>query len=100
MRGQRRCRMHGGQTPNGLEAGRRRLVALVEPAIAALARLVQSADSDATRLSAARAVLDYCGFKIPEKLEQSGEMIIRVEYVDPPLPTPSKTSHNGAVAHR
>lgn len=51
------------------QAAERRLQALVHPSIAALGELVEHADTDSVRLSAAKSVLEFCGFKTPERVQ-------------------------------
>ena len=64
------CDLHGGKTPNALSAAKERLNSLVEPAISALMRCLQSpgvcaacgrSDDMAVMERAARTVLDRCG---------------------------------------
>jgi len=76
------CNIHGGKSPGVVRAAHERLLALVDPAITALAQLIESADSDAVRLAAARDVLDRCGLKSVERVESSGHLTITIEYVN------------------
>jgi len=64
------CDLHGGKTPNALRAAKERLNSLVEPAISALMRCLQSpgvctvcgrSEDMAVMERAARTVLDRCG---------------------------------------
>jgi hypothetical protein len=81
------CGMHGGRAKHvRAAAGRRLLEEMVGPALARLRQLIDSADSDATRLQAAKLVLDYCGFKVAEKIELGGKQVIEIEFVAKPLP--------------
>jgi len=57
------CASHGGRAPQVKAAAQQRLQALIMPAIAALAALIEHADSDSVRLSAAKDLLDRTGFK-------------------------------------
>ena len=67
------CRLHGGNAPQVLRAARDRLLALVDPAMDALLRALQTgprcdacgrsdADRDPVTLKAAQLVLDRAGF--------------------------------------
>jgi hypothetical protein len=76
------CTTHGGSLPWVKEAAQRRLQELVMPAITTLHRLVQSAETDAVALGAAKDILDRCGFKPSEKVEQATAVEIRVSYED------------------
>jgi len=78
--------MHGGSSRQALAAAEDRLKALVHPAISGLAELINKADSDSVRLSAIRDLLDRTGYKLPEKLETSGDTTIRVQYADVATP--------------
>jgi hypothetical protein len=83
------CTTHGGSLPWVKEAAQRRLQELVMPAITTLHRLVQSAETDAVALGAAKDILDRCGFKPSEKVEQATAVEIRVSYADlGPAPPP------------
>ena len=80
------CPTHGGSTTHIREAAQRRLEALILPAIATLRRLVESSDTDGVSLAAAKDILDRCGFKPTDKLEQVTAIQIHVSYEDHPLP--------------
>lgn len=95
VRGATVCRSHGGAARQVQDAARERLQAMVLPALVTLRKLIDSADSDAVKLAAIKAVLDYTGHRIPDKLEQSGTLVIEVEYVSRPLPART----NGHVVH-
>src|SRR5690625_2412256 len=69
MRGQRVCRIHGGSSPQAKAAAKRRLLELVEPAIARLAEEVDKADTARDRLKAAEMILDRTGFGKEMKVE-------------------------------
>jgi hypothetical protein len=64
--------MHGGGAPQVAKAARERLVALVYPAIAQLAKRIEDADSPALALRAATEVLDRAGYESGSKVEHSG----------------------------
>jgi hypothetical protein len=56
------CRVHGGAAPQVKEAARVRLLALVDPALATLARAVNSKrQPTAVEISAAKDILDRAG---------------------------------------
>lgn len=61
MTGQRVCRMHGGSSPQAKRKAALRLVELIDPAIATLAREMVQADSSADRQRAANSILDRAG---------------------------------------
>ena len=72
MHGQAVCHIHGGKSPQALKKADERMRDLVYPAISSLSRLVDKADSDTTKLSAIRYVLDWAGFKAVERQEVTG----------------------------
>lgn len=72
MQGQQVCRMHGGSSPQCLNAARQRLAAMVDPALGRLRKLIRS-KSDATALGAIRDVLDRNGLKAPDVVELGGK---------------------------
>jgi hypothetical protein len=55
-------RNHGGSAPQVKRRAEERLAALVDPAIAALSKLVRSKVSTTVKLNAARDILDRNGF--------------------------------------
>ena len=56
------CWVHGGASPQAKRGAKLRLAALVDPAIATLAREMASADSSADRQRAANSILDRAGW--------------------------------------
>jgi len=52
------CVTHGGRAPHVKKAAAERIAEMVDPALAALRRLVDEADSDSVRLSAVKEILD------------------------------------------
>jgi hypothetical protein len=80
--GGRVCSAHGGKAPQVARSAAERLAALVDPAIAELARLVRRADSDTIKLAAIKDVLDRAGYKPKERVEQTGKLTIEVVYGD------------------
>ena len=55
------CRLHGGAAPQVKRAAKLRLLELVDPAIATLARIMATSDNEALRLKAADSILDRGG---------------------------------------
>jgi hypothetical protein len=72
--------MHGGKSPQALANAEERMRALIHPAVSALAQLI--ADND---LAASKYVLDWAGFKAPDKLQQDGHVTLEIELVKRPL---------------
>lgn len=62
MNGQEVCRMHGGSTKQAKAKAKLRLMELVDPAIAVLAREMSTADKSADKQRAANSILDRAGF--------------------------------------
>lgn len=76
------CPTHGGSIKRVKLSAQQRLAEMVDPALTSLAQLVQRADSDGIRLAAIKDVLDRAGYKPKERIEQTGEMVIKVVYGD------------------
>ena len=83
--------MHGGSAPQVREAARRRLLALVDPALATLARSLKlDGPAASVALAAAKDVLDRAGMKGAEVLQLTGvdgapiqnEVIVRLVKAD------------------
>ena len=55
------CRLHGGAAPQVKRAAKLRLLELVDPAIATLARIMATSENEALRLKAADSILDRGG---------------------------------------
>lgn len=72
IRGGTVCRTHGGGAPQVREAARRRLLELVDPALAVLEQAMRQQKKD-TRLAvdAAKHVTNIAGIKNPEEIELS-----------------------------
>lgn len=70
MTGQRVCRMHGGSSPQAKRKAALRLVELIDPAIATLAREMVQADTSADRQRAANSILDRAG--VPRVTKEIG----------------------------
>lgn len=62
MTGQTKCRMHGGASPQARNKARLRLMELVDPAVAQLARIMTTADKDSDKLRAVENILDRAGY--------------------------------------
>jgi hypothetical protein len=98
VKGARVCRNHGGSAPHVKANARARLDSFVEPALARLRKLVDSADSDGVKLAAVRDILDRTGYKLPERIESDNATTIRVEYEtvevleSSPMTAPTTTS--------
>ena len=86
------CIMHGGMAPQVRLAAQERLQSFVDPALDELQKLLRNADSDSVKLAAIKDVLDRTGHKLPDKIEQTGEQTIRVEYAEHPSQTNGKVS--------
>jgi len=84
MLGQLVCHMHGGKSPQAKAKAEERLAQLVHPAIARLARLIESADQDSVSFNAAKLALELNGFKATVEVKGEHEMVIRV--IDEPQP--------------
>lgn len=65
------CRFHGGAAPQVQRKARLRLLELVDPAIATLAREMVNADKSGDRQRAANSILDRAG--VARQAEVSGE---------------------------
>lgn len=63
------CRMHGGAAPQVRRRANLRLLELVDPAIATLAREMTAADKSADRQRAANSILDRSGLGRTSKVE-------------------------------
>lgn len=63
------CDRHGGKAPQVQRKARLRLLELVDPAIATLAREMGKAESSRDRQSAANSILDRAGYGRATKIE-------------------------------
>lgn len=70
MQGQKVCRTHGGSSPQAKRKAALRLVELIDPAIATLAREMVQADTSADRQRAANSILDRAG--VPRVTKEIG----------------------------
>lgn len=69
MDGQARCRLHGGASPQAKRKARLKLIELVDPAIATIARVMVNGAKDADKLRAAEAILDRAGHPRSSRIE-------------------------------
>lgn len=69
MRGGTTCRSHGGAAPQVKAKARLRLLELVDPAIATLAREMVQADASGDRQKAANSILDRAGYARMTRVE-------------------------------
>lgn len=76
------CPTHGGSIKRVKLSAQQRIAEMVDPALNALAELVDNADSDVVKLAAIKDVLDRAGYKPRERVEQSGKVVIEVVYGD------------------
>jgi hypothetical protein len=76
MKGQTECNKHGGTARNKRLGAQRRLLALVDPALAVLHKILYSKTAtDADKLRAAKEVLDRTGY--------SAEQVLKIEPAEP-----------------
>ena len=78
MYGQRVCDVHGGKSPQALHKAAQRLRALVDPAIVALEHIVEKGEPDATRLAAARYLLELAGHRASVEVNSQHDITIRL----------------------
>ena len=57
------CRVHGGAAPQVRAKARERLLALVDPALCELDKLLRKAKMEPVRMAAVKDILDRCGYK-------------------------------------
>lgn len=69
MKGQNVCRLHGGASSQARRKAKLRLMELVDPAIATLAREMAQADKSADKQRAANSILDRAGFGRQQSVE-------------------------------
>jgi len=69
------CPTHGGQLPNVQKAAKQRLLALVDPALAELQKIIdKSSTADADRLKAIQMVLDRTGYHAKTEMTIEAEI--------------------------
>ena len=66
------CRVHGGAAPQVKRKAKERLLALVDPALATLSRLVEQKKDNKSALGAANSILDRTGYKPTDKVKIEG----------------------------
>lgn len=83
MKGQRTCMMHGGKTPAALESAKKameradlELRGLTTKAVAVLEALLDTGESEAVVLGAAKDVLDRGGLKAKDRLEVEASITV------------------------
>lgn len=74
------CRMHGGAVPQVRAAAAARIAALVDPALARLARLIDLAETDSVKLAAVKDVLDRAGLRPPEHVDHPAGELFTFEF--------------------
>lgn len=78
-RGQKVCKMHGGNHPDALKAARRRLAQEVDPSITTLVTERDQADASRDRQSAANSLLDRAGISRTSSVEVGDARAILLE---------------------
>lgn len=63
------CRYHGGGAPQVQRAAKERLREMLDPALNALAHLVENAENETVRLRAAQDIMDRCGLNMIHKVD-------------------------------
>jgi hypothetical protein len=76
------CASHGASAPHVREAARKRLEAMILPALATVREAMLRGDSFTVRLQAARDVLDRCGFRPADLVAVDNQVTITVSYED------------------
>jgi hypothetical protein len=94
------CSFHGGKSPQVVASARERIALMVDPALVALRRLIDTADSDSVRLSAIKDILDRAGYKPVDRadinMSGSGVQIYLPARTEQPT---SSNGHTAATAH-
>lgn len=73
------CQWHGGAAPQVKKAAADRLAEMVDPALDALRKMVDEADSDAVRLSAVKDILDRAGYKPRDKVDVNVQTVKTID---------------------
>jgi len=83
--GHKRCKWHGGASPNALAGVRERLARAVDPALTQLIKIAIDRDDveDADRIRAIKEILDRGGLPAKSTVEHEGAVPLRVEIIDP-----------------
>jgi hypothetical protein len=76
--------MHGGSAAHVRNAARLRILALVNPALAAMSKSLNSKEPDSTTIAVARDILDRAGLKPPTEItgENGGPIQIVISGAD------------------
>lgn len=74
IRGASVCKMHGGSAPQVRAAAQARILALVNPALNAVADCLEVDQPLVIRLAAARDILDRAGFSPRQQHELAGDV--------------------------
>jgi hypothetical protein len=83
VRGASVCVKHGGAAPQVKRKAEERIRELVNPALAAIARLIGEtedhvgAESEAVKLAAARDILDRAGYSPTAKIHLEGDLTVK-----------------------
>jgi uncharacterized membrane-anchored protein len=82
------------------ERAQQRLLGMVHPALTALRKLIDDADSDSVRIAAIRDILDRTGFKPTLQIESAEDVTIRVVHEEAPVGylITSTNGHTGALS--
>jgi hypothetical protein len=96
------CPTHGGSIGHVREHAQQRLMAMVHPALDALRKLIDEADSDSVRISAIRDILDRTGLKPALQVQAEQEVTIRVVYEERPTGylAPHTNGHTGCRSEK
>lgn len=101
MRGGMVCRMHGGAAPQTKRKASLRLLELIDPAIATLAREMTTAEKSADKQRAANSILDRAGMPRRTEVVDAGSATdllierireLREEAGLPPEPSPLEST--------
>lgn len=90
------CRVHGGAAPQVRKKAALRLLELVDPAVAVLAREMVNADRSSDRQSAANSILDRAG--VARKTETVAVDAARQTLVERLIALRSETGDTGSAA--
>lgn len=92
LKGATRCRLHGGASPNSLEAARKRILAAADPAALTLVSIATNEETyktesgflapvvpAASRIKAAEAILNRAGLPRATEVKHSGDVTVAME---------------------
>lgn len=97
------CRVHGGAAPQVKRKAAMRLLELVDPAIATLAKEMVKAEKSGDRLRAANSILDRAGYGRVTKVEGQDakeilvERLLQMQASNAPQGTPDKQDAAGEL---